>query len=283
MKANKVKMNGAERIRMACEGIIGRSDEIVTSAEPAKLFSRKEIRVTNEICCELALAVADSESVDDLVVNGENFERMRAHVMAANETLVGLTLSNPQTMSSIMNAEDTLIDLLVAADPTVRLMAGFAKKYLPVVKSTLTAFFTDIRLQLEAVKDRCGRRLLGALYAPVGAMVIRNSRGLLQLYGDGRCERLAALAFMRTLYDENSPERCSWPKVVNYVRTCSDRTDPNFARCVEIRLLVKERARKVKDGAEKVWRSLAQQLKPANGRKRGSGLAWSAIPDRSWS
>ena len=72
----------AERIAEACRGIIRRSDQIVALAETpdaelSRIFSRKEIRVTNGICCELALAVADSESVDDLAANRENFERMR--------------------------------------------------------------------------------------------------------------------------------------------------------------------------------------------------------------
>lgn len=144
------KTPAAERIAEACLGIIRRSDQIVALAETpdaelSRIFSGKEIRVTSGICCELALAVADSESVVDLAANRENFERMRGHVMAANEALAERTTVNPQTMSAIMNAEDTLINLLVAADPTVRLMAGFAKKYLGVVKSTLTAFFTDLR------------------------------------------------------------------------------------------------------------------------------------------
>ena len=110
--------------------------------------------MTNDICCELVLAVAESSSSDDLAANRANFERMRAHVMEANETLAERMLTNPQTMSSIVNAESTIMDLLSSADPTVRLMAGFAKKFFPVVKSTLTAFFTDVRLQLEASEGR---------------------------------------------------------------------------------------------------------------------------------
>ena len=153
------KTSAAERIAEACRGIVRRSDQIVALAEKpgaelSRIFSRREIRVTNGICCELALAVADSESVDDLAANRENFERMRRHVMAANEALTEHMLTNRQTMCSIVNAENTLINLLVAADPTVRLMAGFAKTFLPIVKSVLTAFFTDIRLRLEAEEDK---------------------------------------------------------------------------------------------------------------------------------
>ena len=57
------KTYAAERIAEACLGIIRRSDQIVALAETpdaelSRIFSRKEIRVTNGICCELALAVA---------------------------------------------------------------------------------------------------------------------------------------------------------------------------------------------------------------------------------
>ena len=153
----------AERIAEACRGIVRRSDQIVALAETpdaelSRIFSRKEIGVTNGICCELALAVADSESVDDLAANRENFERMREHVMAANEALAERTTANPQTMSTIMNAEDTLINLLVAADPTVRLMAGFAKKYLGVVKSTPTG---DARKSARPLPDSRSRARRG--------------------------------------------------------------------------------------------------------------------------
>ncbi len=191
MTTRKTKAKGAERIRKACEDIIRRSDEIVACSDggglTSGLFSRKEIRVTNGICCELALAVADSGSGDGLIASREMFERMREHVMEANDALAEHMLTNQRVMNSIINVESTLINLLVAADPTVRLMAGFAKKFLPLVKSVLTAFFTDIRIQLEA--DEGGKRshkLLGALSAPVGALVLRECERLLRRYGDAK-------------------------------------------------------------------------------------------------
>ena len=284
------KTNAVRRIAVACEGLARRSDEIVRRAESkngklAELFTRKEIRITNEICCELLMSVAESSSVADLSANRANFERMRAHVMDANDALVSRAHLNPQTMSSIMNAEDTLVDLLVAPDPTVRLMAGFAKRHLGVVKSVLTSFFTDIRLQLEAC-DRGGsswaHRLRGALSAPVGAIVRKGSESLFAQYGDGRCDRAAVIAFMRSLYNQKDPHLCSWPKVAGYVRNCRDESDVNFARCAEIRVQVQSWAKPEKGGIEKAWRSLTQQLKPANGRKRSSGLGPVKIPDLSW-
>ena len=282
------KSESVRRIAAACEGVVRRSDEIVRLAEEgdgalAAIFAKKEIRVTNEICCELLLAVAESESVADLAANRANFEKMRAHVMDANDVLVARTLMNLQTMSSIMNAEDTLVDLLVAADPTVRLMAGFAKQHLGIVKSVLTSFFTDIGLQLEAGDGSAwGRRLRGALSAPVGALVRKGGKDLLAKYGDGRCDRSSALAFMRSLYDKGNPKRCSWPRVVGYVRSCRDESDENFARCAEICAQVQGWAKHEKDGVERVWRSLAQQLKLSHGKKPKSGLAPCAVPDRSW-
>lgn len=285
------KKNTVRRIAAACEGIIRRSDEIVRSAETgdealASLFSKKEIRVTNEICCELLLAVAESSSVADLAANVENFKRMRTHVMDANDRLILRTQVNPQTMSSVMNAEDTLVDLLVAADPTVRLMAGFARQYLAVVKSVLTSFFTDLGLQLEANcggGPSLGRRLSGVLSAPVGKLVRKRSESLLQQYGDGRCSRSVDIAFMRTLYDKENPMLNSWPKVVGYVRNCRDESDPNFARCAAIKVNVQNWAKREKNGAEKVWHSLAQQLKPSHGKKRRKdGMGLVPIPDLGW-
>lgn len=284
------KNDSIQRIAAACEAVMRRSDEIVCLAESSdkelvRLFTKKEIRVTNEICCEFLLSVAESTSVADLVANRKNFERMRTRVMDANDVLVSRTRANPQTMSSIMNAEDTFIDLLVAADPTVRLAAGFAQRYLGVVKSILTSFFTDLGFQLETGGRggaSWGSRLRGALSAPVGTMMRKGSESLFARYGDGRCERTAALAFMRSLYDKRDPKRRSWPKVVGYVRNCRDESDPNFARCAEIKVLAQSWAKREKDGVEKVWRSLAQQLKPANGRTRQAGFAPVAIPDLSW-
>ena len=51
------KTSAAERIAEACRGIVRRSDQIVALAETpdaelSRIFSRKEIRVTNGICCE---------------------------------------------------------------------------------------------------------------------------------------------------------------------------------------------------------------------------------------
>ena len=254
----------AERIAEACRGIVRRSDQIVALAETpdarlSRIFSRKEIAITNRICCELALAVADSESVDDLAANRENFEMMRERVMVANQTLAERTTANPQTMSSIMNAEDTLINLLVAADPTVRLMAGFAEKYLGVVKSTLTAFFTDLRFQLEAGEGKgggcVGRIVCDALSAPVGSLFLLRDGWLLERYGNARLERERVIAFVRKVYRESDPKVRSWTKAVQYVRTSCD------GQCAEIRKSVAGFAKPGADGLEKAWNSIRQQAK----------------------
>ena len=281
--------DSVRRIAAACANVARRSDEVVRRADAgdaalAALFAKKEIRVTNEICCELLLAIAESGSVADLAANRKNFERMRAHVMDANDMLVVRAQANPQTMSSIMNAEDTLVDLLVAADPTARLMAGFVKQHLGIVKSVLTSFFTDIGLQLSSGGgSSLGRHLRSALSAPVGKIVRKGSEGLLVRYGDGRCDRMSALAFMRSLYDKENPKLRSWPKVIRYVRYCRDESDANFARCAEIRAQAQGWAKPVKGGVAAVWNSLTQQLKLSHGRKPKSELDLYAMPDRSWS
>ncbi len=268
------KTPAAERIAEACRGIIRRSDQIValaekSDAELSRIFSRKEIRVTNVISCELALAVADSDSVDDLIANRENFMRMRKHVMAANEVLVERTTANPQTMSSIMNAEDTLINLLVAGDPTVRLMAGFAKKHLGVVKSTLTAFYTDLRLQLVTAEGkgggRVGRIVREALSAPVGSLFLLREGGLLERYGDARFARKRVIAFVRKVYRESDPKTRSWTGAVRYVRSSND------GQCAEIRKTVVGFAKPGEDGLEKAWNSIRQQAKVLDERLLDEG------------
>ena len=285
-----MKKDSVHRIAVACESIVKRSDEIVRRAEQpdgalSGLFTKKEIRITNELCCELLLAVAESKSVADLAANHANFEQVRAHIMDANDVLIARAQMNPQTMSSILNSEDTLIDLLAAADPTVRLMAGVAKQHLGIVKSVLTSFFMDIGIQLAA-NERGGsslvRRLRSALSAPVGAVVRKGTESLLAQYGDDRCDRLSAIAFMRSLYDKKNPKLCSWPKVIGYVRNCRDESDVNFARCAEIRAQAQSWAKPVKGGIEQVWNSLTQQLKLSHGKKPKSGLAPCAIPDLGW-
>ena len=254
----------AERIAEACRGIVRRSDQVVALAETpgaglSRIFSRKEIGVTNGISCELLLAVADSESVDDLAANRENFERMREHVMAANDALAARTLVNPQTMSTIMNAEDTLINLLVAADPSVRLMAGFAKKYLGVVKSTLTAFYTDLRLQLATAEGkgggRVGRIVRETLSAPVGSLFLLREGGLLERYGDARYARRGVIAFVREVYRASDPKTRSWRKTIHYLRTSRDKS------CADIRKTVAGFVKPGKDALEKAWKSICQQAK----------------------
>lgn len=268
------KTPAAERIAEACRDIIRRSDQIValaekSDAELSRIFSRKEIRVTNVISCELALAVADSDSVDDLIANRENFMRMRKHVMAANEVLVERTTANPQTMSSIMNAEDTLINLLVAGDPTVRLMAGFAKKHLGVVKSTLTAFYTDLRLQLVTAEGkgggRVGRIVREALSAPVGSLFLLREGGLLERYGDARFARKRVIAFVRKVYRESDPKTRSWTGAVRFVRSSHD------GQCAEIRKTVVGFAKSGEDGLEKAWNSIRQQAKVLDERLLDEG------------
>ena len=287
----KSKTPAAARIAAACEGVVRRCHAFVACAESkgselSKMFSRKEIRVTNDICCELVLAVAESQSVDDLAANGTNFERMRAHVIEVNEMLAERTLSNPQTMSSFMNAESTLIDLLASADPTVRLMAGFAKKFLPVVKSTLTAFFTDIRLQLEASEGRtdCGlwRLVHGSLADLIGRKVMSECSRLFAQYGTAKNARKAIIAFLQSIYDKDDPRFSSGAKVIAYVRSCRDESDPNYPRCAEIRMQVAALARRGADGVDKVWNSLSVQIRPSYARRRSPRLGPVPIPSRSW-
>ena len=268
------KEGSIHRIAAACEGIVRRSDELVrragaTDGALSALFTKKEIRVTNEICCELLLSVAESESVADLAVNRANFERMRTHVMDANDVLIACTQMNPQTMSSIMNAEDTLINLLVAGDPTVRLMAGFAKKHLGVVKSTLTAFYTDLRLQLVTAEGkgggRVGRIVREALSAPVGSLFLLREGGLLERYGDARFARKRVIAFVRKVYRESDPKTRSWTGAVRYVRSSND------GQCAEIRKTVVGFAKPGEDGLEKAWNSIRQQAKVLDERLLDEG------------
>ena len=129
-----------------------------------------------------------------------------------------------------------------------------------VVKSTLTAFFTDLRLQLEAAAvgkggGRVGRIVRKALSAPVGSLFLLREGGLLERYGDARFARERVIAFVREVYRESDPKTRSWARTVEYVRTSRD------GRCAEIRKTVAGFAKPGKEGLEKAWNSIRQQAK----------------------
>ena len=83
-------------------------------------------------------------------------------------------------------------------------------------------------------------------------------------------DRAETIAFMRMLYGTGGSEFHSYPKVVDFVRTCRDEKSPYFDRCAQIQALVRKWAKKEKDGIQKVWRSLTQELKPSHGKNRRS-------------
>ena len=92
-------------IENAAKTLIARCDEIVAAAEAGKdvsdLFTPREITVTNRICIDLALSIANSESIDEIAAQRELFIEMERHVMAANAVIAARTPSNEYLMNAV--------------------------------------------------------------------------------------------------------------------------------------------------------------------------------------
>ena len=275
MKTATGREESIRRIKEACKQIIRRSDEIRAASDdpngkPSQFFAGEGLRVTIDTCCELLDAVTDSTSAADLEACHDDFDEMREHTVTANTSVLRRTYANPHAVNALLNGEATLYSLLLAADPTIRLLAGFAKLHIGIVKDVLLSTFTDIRLQLEGpeepMKERINRALI-VMKDPVAAMIIAKSAKLLRRYGREDApiaDRRQIIRFMRKLRDKNNPVLSSYPKVARYVRFCDNEQEPNFDRFLEIRRAVESWSRKESGGVDKSWHTLTQALKPSN-------------------
>lgn len=153
-------MNFEDAFENACQAIIARCREIraaCTSNDGDRLFAGKEVRKTVDICVCFLTAVADCP-IDTLIPSHTKIVLvLRDEVLATNGVLAGLTRLNPSVINGISVCESTLFDLLLKADPTLRIMAGIAESHLTLVRAVLTAAFTGLG-QLLAANGSKGKR-----------------------------------------------------------------------------------------------------------------------------
>ena len=287
-------------IENAAKTLIARCDEIVAAAEAGKdvsdLFTPREITVTNRICIDLALAVANSESIDEIAAHRELFIEMERHVMAANAVIAARTPSNEYLMNAVRQIETTSLGMLIAADPTIRILSGFAAKHLSIVSQTLTAAYTGIYDSLVEHEGRPQKRraaLARCLANPLGSMVTAQAAAVLKHYGkDFPSCTGDVIAFICQVRYDQSLNLPSLKKACEFIRSCSDPKVQLFAACNRVNAYVTSYAMRTGKDVDTLWRSLCQLAKPselAQKAKRMSGNEKSSapgpvpIPDRSWS
>lgn len=182
----------ASRLKAATEALIARSDEIKALADDpearvSEIFSRKEIAVTCSLSIDFMLAVAETKSIDDIRVLRSTMEDLQDHVIASDEAVADRIQENPLVITGLMNAEQTLFRMLIEADPTIRVGAGFAKDHVVIVRSVFTAVLTDIRHQLEVHEGaRPGRlaRMSAAVTNGLGSLINRKVAATFARYAE---------------------------------------------------------------------------------------------------
>ena len=122
------------RLRETTGALVMRSDEIYALALDADaaasgIFSKKENARTADLCIAFMEAVAGTSSVEDIRAARQDILRLQDHVLAANEAVADRVRENPQVLSSFVNGLHTLFRLLLEADPTIRVVAGFASEH----------------------------------------------------------------------------------------------------------------------------------------------------------
>lgn len=148
----------------AIDALVARSDAIASLAMDAgktlsSAFSKKENVYTTDISIAFMEAVAATSSIDDIRALAPKIECLRDHVLASNEVVADRICDNPLILSGFVNGLQTLFRLLLDADPTIRVVAGFASEHKGVVRSILMAFLTDLRHQLESSEGMRPNRL----------------------------------------------------------------------------------------------------------------------------
>ena len=301
MKRKSCKAPSARAgIEKTAKALIARCDEIVAAAEAGKdvsdLFTPGEITVTNRICIDFALAVANSESADELAAHRELFIEMERHVLAANAVIAARTPSNEYLMNAVRQIETTILGMLIAADPTVRILSGFAANHLSIVSQTLTAAYTGIYDMLVEHEGRPQKRraaLARCLANPLGAVVAAQTASVLRQYGkDFPSCTDDVIAFICQVRYDRSLKLPSLKKACEFIRSCSDPKLQLFAACSRVNAYVTSYAKRTGKNVDTLWHSLCQLAKPselAQRAKRTSAREKSAapgpvhIPDRSWS
>lgn len=180
------------RLSAAMAALAARSDEIAACALEAASplsdrFSKKENARTTDLSVAFMEAVAGTESTDDLVALRPEIARLQEHVTRANEAVAEHVRENPLVLTGFVNALATLFRLLLDADPTIRVAAGFGTEHKGVVRSVMTAFLTDLRQQLEASEGRRASRLArgtAALVNGLGTLINREVANTFAQYAE---------------------------------------------------------------------------------------------------
>ena len=254
-----------KRIEAAANEVCKRCDEITAhAADPTKLlsecFTLARAVGFNEACGRFLTAIAECASNEDIIAARPTLERMKEHVMRANQK-IGLRLGdNRDLLDGIICCEETFFKLLVEGDPTMRIIAKFAAAHLTFIRIVLTAALNNVRKQLETIENNGEVK--------VRAFSFKALQQLMTAIRGRPADKAEAFDFMRSLYDTGDYEFNSCHKVINYVRTCTYAHDPYFNQCVRIRTLVKTFAKKDRAGEERIWRSFAQELKPSHAKCR---------------
>ena len=287
-------------IEQAAKALIARCDEIIATAEAGNdvsdLFTPKEITVSNRICIDLALAVANSESIDEIAEHRELFIEMERHVMAANAVIAARTPSNEYLMNAVRQGETTILGMLVAADPSIRILSGFAAKYLSIVSQTLTSAFTsiyDALVEYEGHPQKRRAALARSLANPIGTMVFNQAAAVLKRYGKNfpSCTD-DVIAFICQVRYDRSLNLPSLKRACEFIRSCSDPKIQLFAACNRVNAYVTRYAKRTGKDVDTLWRSLCQLAKPSelaqkakreNAKEKSTAPGPVRIPDRSWS
>lgn len=246
----------AKAICAQCDEIIVRSEDSAAALSECFALART-IRIS-EACVSFILAIAQGKSGTEIQDARRTLSKMRDRVLLANRRIAARLGDEQDILTALTSCEETLFKLMDAGDPTVRILAKLAASHTALIRIVLTAALSSIRKHLESIERRGEVK--------VRAFSFKAIQQLLAAVRGRPADRTEALVFMRSLYDTDEAQFNSCHKVVEFVQTCKNANDPYFNQCSRIRALVKSCAKKERGGEERVWRSLAQELKPSHAK-----------------
>ena len=248
--------SAARAICAHCDEIIVRSETPDTALSECFALART-IKIT-EACVNFILAIAQCKSDAEIKAARRTLSKMQDRVILANRRIASRLGDEQDVLTALTSCEETLFRLMDEGDPTVRILAKLATSHTALIRIVLTAALSSIRKHLESIERRGEVK--------VRAFSFKALQQLLAAVRGRPADRTEALVFMRSLYDTDEAPFNSCHKVVEFVRTCRNANDPYFNQCSHIRALVKSCAKKERGGEERVWRSLAQELKPSHAK-----------------
>lgn len=253
------------KIESAARAICAHCDEIIVQSEDpgaalSECFALARAIKISETCVNFIYAIAQCKPGAEVKAARRALSRTRDRVALANRRIASRLGDEQDILTALTSCEETLFKLLDEGDPTVRILARLATSHTALIRIVLTAALSSIRKRLESIERRGEVK--------VRAFSFKALQQLLAAVRGRPADRTEALVFMRSLYDTDEAPFNSCHKVVEFVRTCRNVNDPYFNQCSHIRALVKSCAKKERGGEERVWRSLAQELKPSHAKCR---------------